>query len=370
MFRLLKIALYIQMELCAQTLEEYLNARECTTLSPEDYQERLGIAKQIVEAIHTIHCEHKLIHRDLSLRNVFLGRDGAIKIGDFGLATRCRHLIPQLASPAGPKPMDRVHETPEEDEEDVSSLDLGEGAASDQSQSESQGSSKSSGKSSSEELTHGLGTQTFAAPEQMSNLPYDQKADVYSLGLILLALFSPTETISERYEILRKCRARHGPSLEFSVKYPEMAELIARMTSESPAQRPTIDELKNSELFASEGRGCDWEKMGFADRKSLISIGSAGKCKVKYLKICENNLLVYNKKEDGKAKFCYPLNECKIVTLRNTPVPKASIRRNRSSHQFSETMVATEYAYRVAVEHPQLETLYLFLQTAPLCSPN
>lgn len=354
--RVFKIALYIQMELCAETLEEYMDARESASLSAEEYAERANIASQIVQAIRTIHCDHGLIHRDLSLRNVFIGRDGVVKIGDFGLATRCKHLIPQLASPAGLKPMEPLpEEKPDEFvlEEEERENDFPHHEEAD-----------------SQELTHGLGTKTFAAPEQMSNLPYDQKADIYSLGLILLALFSPTETLSERYEILRECRLNRGPSAEFAAKYPELAGLITRMVSEDPALRPTVDEIKESPLFAGEerGKGADWEKLGFNGRRSLIAIGSTGKPKSKFLKICEDNLLVYNRKEDVKAKFCYPLNECKITTERNNSVSKGHIRRIRSAQDMSESMVPTEYAYKVAVEHPQLETLYMFLQSPPLCS--
>ena len=42
---------------------------------------------QLLSAIKYIHL-HKVIHRDLKLGNVFLGKNLEIKIGDFGLATR------------------------------------------------------------------------------------------------------------------------------------------------------------------------------------------------------------------------------------------------------------------------------------------
>lgn len=350
------------MELCAETLEDYLDARARSSLSAEDYQERMHIATQLIQAIHTIHCDHKLIHRDLSLRNVFIGRDGAIKIGDFGLATRRRHLIPQLASPTGLKPMEPLPE------EDVNSFNLEEDV---EKSPEDLSRSSDSVPSEDDEMTHGLGTRTFAAPEQMSNLPYDQHADIYSLGLILLALFSPTETLSERYEILCKCRVHNGPSFAFASKYPELGTLIARMTSEVPSQRPSIVEIKESTLFAGEKKGRDWEKMGFNGTKSLISIGANGKRKVKYLKLCGDNLLIYNRKGDEKAKFCYPLNECKIVPSSSTAATKCPpIRRYQSSRQCLKSTGPIDYAYKVAVEHPQLETLYMFLLSPPLCSQN
>ena len=154
---MIKVNLYIQMELCAETLEEYLNRRG-SSLTQLEYRERLNIASQIIEAIHAIHNDYHLIHRDLSLRNVFIGKDGVIKIGDFGLATKCKHLIPILASPAALRPMEAFGE------EELEGFALNE-------EVESEGEEE-------HELTHGLGTKTFAAPEQMSNLPYDQKVRI------------------------------------------------------------------------------------------------------------------------------------------------------------------------------------------------
>lgn len=42
--------------------------------------------RQIVEACTFMH-DHKIIHRDLKLGNIFLSHDMKVKIGDFGLAT-------------------------------------------------------------------------------------------------------------------------------------------------------------------------------------------------------------------------------------------------------------------------------------------
>lgn len=42
---------------------------------------------QVLDALEYLH-SHKIIHRDLKLGNLFLGDNMAIKVGDFGLATR------------------------------------------------------------------------------------------------------------------------------------------------------------------------------------------------------------------------------------------------------------------------------------------
>ena len=68
---MVKIRLYIQMELCKETLEDYLMKRTCP-LTIEEYNKSLDMAKQLIKSIDTIHSIYKIIHRDLSLRNIFI----------------------------------------------------------------------------------------------------------------------------------------------------------------------------------------------------------------------------------------------------------------------------------------------------------
>ncbi len=365
--KMLKISLFIQMELCAETLEDYLN-RRTGPMTEEEFRERINIASQMIDAIYAIHSDYKIIHRDLSLRNIFIGKDGVIKIGDFGLATKSRHLIPILASPFVLKPIEPLPE------EALDSFKLSSGSGPEEEIENEDGENSSADhpedlEESEPELTHGVGTKTFAAPEQMSNLPYDQKADIYSLGLILLVLFSPTQTLSERYEIIRRCR-QSGPSAEFYAKFPELAVLIKRMTSENPLVRPSAIELKESALFKLEPKPeGEWEKLGLNGKKCLVKVGTSGKCKTKYVKISGGNLFLYAKKTDQKAKLCYPLTECKIVPPEdNVSKTVSTIRRNRSTNNFLEDVVPAGFAYKVSVEHPQLETLHFFVQNASMCS--
>ena len=72
--------IFIQMELCKETLKCYLNNNEF------DFNKKLSIIKQIIKGLIFIH-QNKIIHRDLKLTNIFVSLDNTIKIGDFGLAT-------------------------------------------------------------------------------------------------------------------------------------------------------------------------------------------------------------------------------------------------------------------------------------------
>ncbi len=48
-------------------------------------QDIISIFKQLLQGVRHIH-QSGLIHRDLKPANLFLGQDGRLKIGDFGLA--------------------------------------------------------------------------------------------------------------------------------------------------------------------------------------------------------------------------------------------------------------------------------------------
>ena len=65
-----------------------------------------------------------------------------------------------------------------------------------------------------EDITRGVGTRLYAAPEQLASDDYDEKADVYSLGVVL-------------YELLRP---RFGTTME-------RVTCISRIARASPAER-------------------------------------------------------------------------------------------------------------------------------------
>lgn len=74
---------YILLELCTnQTMNELLKRRKRLTELESQYY-----LLQIVQAVRYLH-EHKVIHRDLKLGNMFLSDKLQVKVGDFGLATK------------------------------------------------------------------------------------------------------------------------------------------------------------------------------------------------------------------------------------------------------------------------------------------
>lgn len=78
---------YLVMEHCANgDLLEYLSRTQ-----PEDQlseRDALDVILQVARGLHYLHTTVGIAHRDVSLENVLVARDGTVKIGDFGLTTR------------------------------------------------------------------------------------------------------------------------------------------------------------------------------------------------------------------------------------------------------------------------------------------
>ncbi len=63
-------------------------------------------------------------------------------------------------------------------------------------------------------VTRGCGTKIYASPEQLSTESdiFDHRADIYSLGVIMLQLFYPMSTSMEFIIILNKLKKDEVPS--------------------------------------------------------------------------------------------------------------------------------------------------------------
>jgi len=165
-----RAVLYLQMELCEGTLRRWLDERKGTlnTAAAAD------IFRQILKGTSYVHSQG-VVHRDLKPKNIFFAQNGRVKIGDFGLA-RDEMLAGAAASPgeylAG-DPMANI----------------------------------------SAAETSGVGTQAYAAPEQLQGSSAGDKSDVYSLAVILFELFKPFLTAMERADQLAKLRKGNEQAL-------------------------------------------------------------------------------------------------------------------------------------------------------------
>ncbi|XP_069545907.1 interferon-induced, double-stranded RNA-activated protein kinase [Brachyistius frenatus] len=188
--------LYIQMELCdTKTLRVWIDEKNTQNVrkSLQDSKRREGsliIMQQIVSGVEYIHSK-KLIHRDLKPANIMFGRDGNVKIGDFGLVTA-------------------------EIEDDA------ENAI---------------------ERTVFKGTPSYMAPEQKRRSPYDRKVDIFALGLIYFELLWNLSTDSERKAMWDDARNQKLPQ-RFYHHFHQEGQIIKSMLCVNPEDRPEASKLK------------------------------------------------------------------------------------------------------------------------------
>lgn len=186
----------------------------------EMHQEGLKLFLSAVQGVAHMH-SYGVIHRDLKPDNIFIHGDVA-KIGDFGLS---KSVFADGSPDGGVSPRECLHD-----------LGLCDG-----------------------DHTTALGTFTYASPEQLgyrfnsSNMlknaatrlksaKYSIKSDVFALGVILLELCCPFSTMMERSQVLTG--VRHGVVPQKARQhFPMEMELVLRMTSIDPGERPTSEEV-------------------------------------------------------------------------------------------------------------------------------
>lgn len=93
-------------------------------------------------------------------------------------------------------------------------------------------------------LTSGIGTASYAAPEQVQSKTYGTAVDIFSVGLIFLELVSCFETEHERLHNLQQLRYQRLPKW-IEDNYPDIYSTILACTSPKASDRPTANELSN-----------------------------------------------------------------------------------------------------------------------------
>lgn len=144
-----------------------------------NFNEKIKICKQIIEGIKYIH-DNNIIHRDLKLTNIFISFDNVIKIGDFGLASN------------------------------IYDLNFEE-----------------------------VGTTSYIAPEILENKEYDNRVDLYSLGVIILEIFGEFKTNMEKMIKIKeinknKCKLFENSNLNI---------LISSLLNRDPKKRHSLENI-------------------------------------------------------------------------------------------------------------------------------
>ncbi len=200
--KVLPQCLYILMEYCEETLLNVL--QRCRRADPNDTSVAWSLFGQILEGFAHLHT-NGIIHRDVKPSNIFV-HDNVVKIGDLGLATT----IGSATRGDFMRPDQHLFNTDDLSEERRSS---------------------------------DVGTLLYAAPEVRSSKYYDEKADVYSLGIVLVEIFCSFLTGMERAKVLGELRQGIYPP-DLSAQNPVAVDIARRMLLEdTPKERPSCFEI-------------------------------------------------------------------------------------------------------------------------------
>jgi eukaryotic translation initiation factor 2-alpha kinase 1 len=179
--------LYIQMELCKNSLNNYLE------ITPFDYNTRLFIFKSIVTGLNYLHTNN-IIHRDLKPSNILFDKNNTIKISDFGMSIK----------------------------QSLSNLN-----------SNSIGSDL-------------FGTYLYSSPESLTDNYYSIYSDIYSLGIILFELLNSFSTIMEKNIEINRLKNTFNYSEDFISKYKFESEFILKLIDINTTQRLITSKILSS----------------------------------------------------------------------------------------------------------------------------
>lgn len=249
--------LYIQMEYCRTTLRAVIDEGHLWYKPTEVHL----LLRQILEALAYIH-SRGMIHRDLKPANIFLDGEGNIKIGDFGLA---RLLSASMEPEDENQAMNYSFDGDGYRDGELDGFD--DDRLRETHHSFSQSGISMSGASAADSHTGGVGTAMYSAPEQQQGVQntsgiskiqlviarrYDERADMFSVGIILLEMCRPPfPTGMERVVTLRALRANGALPSDFPSDGPfaVFRQVIPWLVQQQPTQRPSAAELLLSSLL-------------------------------------------------------------------------------------------------------------------------
>ena len=279
------MTLCIQMELCDQTLLDYLQDR-----NHNDFNLNLDFLKQLLVGLEYIHSQ-TIIHRDLKPANIFVchkkNSKATLKIGDFGLSTKetesgAYNHRRTVSSPVPhshfPKKCYSVGNDLQGHTRKRSAVVTGAITRNGTSHVGTNSLIPSNPKNN-KYLTLGtdyfshtpfnnqnfspdsdftkskVGTLTYASPEQKKGGHYSYNTDLYSLGIIAIELFCQFTTISERASELLHILKNPESLIDLIRKHNNFEEYYKNLVDQQ--QRKRENDLLNGKIVEEISDECE-----------------------------------------------------------------------------------------------------------------
>lgn len=99
-----------------------------------------------------------------------------------------------------------------------------------------------------------MGTRTYLSPEQETNRPYNEKVDIFALGLILCELCCKFSTNHERLSILNDLKYNNRLPENMTREYPIECQIMKILVNKDPESRPSAAEVLKHPLLDQWGK--------------------------------------------------------------------------------------------------------------------
>lgn len=207
--------LFIQMELCNFTLDEYF----LTQMQDDSIKKRMLYFEDILNGLSYLH-NNGIIHRDLKSNNIFFVDNGNgeydVKIGDFGLCKQKENKLLNKIEPVINENLTDNNMLVEKTPKDKMIL-----------------------------MSSYIGNSYYRGPELKNKKNIDFSFDVYALGIILVEFLLTCKTNFEKIKTIMNIKSNplNIKNID-NIATHHYDDIIIQMLNKNNNERPTLDILK------------------------------------------------------------------------------------------------------------------------------